>query len=84
MLIKIILQKVIQMNLASIFTMEQTKLLNRAGVTIINKDYSKDELKIYFNDVIEYVMNNSLKNKDMSNSLREYNDIINILDNYSN
>ena len=83
MLIKIILQKVIQMNLASIFTMEQTKLLNRAGVTIINKDYSKDELKIYFNDVIEYVMNNSLKNKDMSNSLREYNDIINILDNYS-
>lgn len=84
MLIKIILQKVIQMNLASIFTMEQTKLLSQAGVTIINKDYSKDELKIYFNDVIEYVMNNSLKNKDMSNSLREYNDVINILDNYSN
>ena len=52
------------MNLASIFTMEQTKLLNQAGVTIINKDYSKDELKIYFNDVIEYVMNNSLKNNN--------------------
>lgn len=63
--------------------MEQTKLLNQAGVTILNKDYSKDELKIYFNDVIEYVLNNSLKNNDMSNSLKEYNDIIKVLDSYA-
>ncbi len=71
------------MNLLNIFTMEQTKLLNQAGVTILNKDYSKDELKIYFNDVIEYVLNNSLKNNDMSNSLKEYNDIIKVLDSYA-
>ena len=84
MLIKIILQKVIQMNLANTFNADQTKLLNQAGILIQNKDYSKEELSILFNKTIEYVMNNSLKNKDMSNSLREYNDIINILDNYSN
>ena len=84
MLIKIILQKVIQMNLSNTFNADQTKLLNQAGILIQNKDYSKEELSILFNKTIEYVMNNSLKNKDMSNSLREYNDIINILDNYSN
>ena len=71
------------MNLLNIFTMKQTKLLNQAGITILNKDYSKDELRIYFNDVIEYVLNNSLKNNDMSNSLKEYNDIIKILDSYA-
>ena len=72
------------MNLSNTFNADQTKLLNQAGILIQNKDYSKEELSILFNKTIEYVMNNSLKNKDMSNSLREYNDIINILDNYSN
>lgn len=72
------------MNLSSTFNMEQTKLLNQAGILIQDKDYSKEELSVFFNEIIEYVMNNSLKNKDMSNSLREYNDIMNILDNYSN
>ena len=72
------------MNLSSTFNMEQTKLLNQAGILIQDKDYSKEELSVFFNEIIEYVMNNSLKNKDMSNSLREYKDIMNILDNYSN
>ena len=63
--------------------MEQTKLSNQAGILIQDKDYSKEELSVFFNEIIEYVMNGSLKNNDISKSLEKYNDIINILDNYS-
>ncbi len=72
------------MNLLNIFNMEQITLLNQAGIPIQDRDYSKDEIKIIFNSVIENVMNKSLKNRDMPNSLRKYNDIINILDNNIN
>lgn len=68
------------MNLLNKFTINQTKLLESDGIYIQDKDYSKDELKIIFNRVMENVMNKSLKNRDMANSLRRYNDIINILD----
>ena len=42
------------------------------------------KIKIIFNSIIENVMNKSLKNRDMTNSLQKYNDIINILDNNIN
>lgn len=72
------------MNLLNTFNAEQTKLLSQAGILIQNKDYSKNEISNFFNETIEYVMNGSLKNNDISNSLKEYNDIISILDTYSN
>lgn len=72
------------MNLLNKFTINQTKLLESDGIYIQDKDYSKDEIKIIFNRVMENVMNKSLKNRDMDNSLRRYNDIINILDNNIN
>ena len=72
------------MNLLNKFTINQTKLLESDGIYIQDKDYSKDEIKIMFNSVMENVMNKSLKNRDMANSLRRYNDIINILDNNIN
>ena len=72
------------MNLLNKFTINQTKLLESDGIYIQDKDYSKDEIKIIFNRVMENVMNKSLKNRDMANSLRKYNDIINILDNNIN
>lgn len=72
------------MNLLNTFTIEQNQLLNEAGIYIQDKGYSKDEIKIIFNSIIENVMNKSLKNRDMTNSLQKYNDIINILDNNIN
>ena len=72
------------MNLLNTFTIEQNQLLNEAGIYIQDKDYSKDEISNFFNEIMEYVMNGSIKNNDISKSLKEYNDIINILDNYSN
>ena len=72
------------MNLLNTFTKEQNQLLNEAGIYIQDKDYSKDEIKIIFNSIVENVMNKSLKNRDMTNSLQKYNDIINILDNNIN
>lgn len=71
------------MNLSNALNTEQTTLLNQAGILIQNKDYSKEEISNFFNQTIEYVMNGSLKNNDISKSLEKYNDIINILDNYS-
>ena len=68
------------MNLLNTFTIEQNQLLNEAGIYIQDKDYSKDEIKTIFNSIVENVMNKSLKNRDMTNSLQKYNDIINILD----
>ena len=72
------------MNLLNKFTINQTKLLESDGIYIQDKDYSKDEIKIIFNSIVENVMNKSLKNRDMTNSLQKYNDIINILDNNIN
>ena len=72
------------MNLLNKFTINQTKLLESDGISIQDKDYSKDEIKIIFNRIMENVMNKSLKNRDMSNLLRKYNDIINILDTHIN
>lgn len=72
------------MNLLSTLNLEQTELLSKAGILIQNKDYSKEEISNFFNETIEYVMSRSLKNSDISNSLKEYNDIISILDTYSN
>ena len=72
------------MNLLDTFTTEQKKLLNETGITIQDKDYSEDELKLLFNNVIEYVMNSSIKNNDMNNSLKKYTNIINILNNHLN
>ena len=76
--------EVYKMNLLNTFTIEQNQLLNEAGIYIQDKDYSKDEIKIIFNSIVEKVMNKSLKNRDMTNSLQKYNDIINILDNNIN
>lgn len=76
--------EVYKMNLLNTFTIEQNQLLNEAGIYIQDKDYSKDEIKIIFNSNVENVMNKSLKNRDMTNSLQKYNDIINILDNNIN
>ena len=72
------------MNLLSTLNLKQTELLSKAGILIQDKDYSKEEISNFFNETIEYVMNGSLKNNDISKSLKEYNDIINILDTYSN
>lgn len=71
------------MNLSNTFNAEQTKLLNQAGILIQNKDYSKDEVSLFVSEIMKYVMNNSIKNKDISNSLKEYSDIIDILDDYT-
>ena len=71
------------MNLSNTFNAEQTKLLNQAGILIQNKDYSKDEVSLFVSEIMKYVMNNSIKNKDISNSLKEYSDIIDILDHYT-
>ena len=76
--------EVYKMNLLNTFTIQQNQLLNEAGIYIQDKDYSKDEIKIIFNSIVENVMNKSLKNRDMTNSLQKYNDIINILDNNIN
>ena len=76
--------EVYKMNLLNTFTIEQNQLLNEAGIYIQDRNYSKDEIKIIFNSIIENVMNKSLKNRDMTNSLQKYNDIINILDNNIN
>ena len=71
------------MNLSNTFNAEQTELLNQAGILIQNKDYSKDEVSLFVSEIMKYVMNNSIKNKDISNSLKEYSDIIDILDDYT-
>ena len=68
MLIKIILQKVIQMNLASIFTMEQTKLLNQAGVTIINKDYSN----IKWQEILDSTLENEPRYLTLSELINSF------------
>lgn len=50
------------MNLYEECSIEQINLLNRAGVSIENKEYASDEIKYISNKVVNYIISQSKNN----------------------
>lgn len=67
------------MNLKTDLTEQKQELLQELGITIENRDYSKDEIKTYTNKIGEYIFSKSSKNGDIGKATARYEDLMNIL-----
>lgn len=67
------------MNLIEKCSNEEIKLIERAGIIVKNKDYSKDDLKQYEARIIDYIMSHSSKNGDISKLRNQYENIFSII-----
>ncbi len=54
------------MNLVEKCSNDEIKLIEQAGIVIENKDYSKEDLKQCETKIIDYIMNQSSKNDNIS------------------
>lgn len=64
------------MNLMKEFNEEQIQLLNNAGVIIEDREYSNEELNHYEMEVMDFIMNHSSKNGEISKLNMEYDSIL--------
>lgn len=64
------------MNLLNECTRSEIQLIEKAGITIENKDYSKEELKRYQLQIVEYIMSHSTKNGDIDKLSNQYSSIL--------
>lgn len=67
------------MNLLNKCTTNELKLLENIGINIEDKEYSKEELRKYENEIEEFIMSHSTKNGDISRFINQYNGILNII-----
>ena len=67
------------MNLIEKCSNDEIKLIERAGIIVENKDYSKDDLKQYEARIIDYIMSHSSKNGDISKLRNQYENIFSII-----
>ena len=67
------------MNLLNKSTKKELKLLENIGINVEDKEYSKEELRRYENEIEEFIMIHSTKNGDVSRFINEYNGILNTI-----
>lgn len=67
------------MNLLNKYTTNEIKLLENIGINIENKEYTKEELRIYESQIEDFIMSHSTKNGDISRLSNQYNSILNTL-----
>lgn len=67
------------MNLLNSCTTNEIKLLEDIGITIEDKNYSREELRKYEIYIEEYIMSHSSKNGDISRLSNKYNSILKTL-----
>lgn len=66
------------MNLLNKCTKKEIELLEQAGINLVDKDYTKEELKRCENEIVEHIMSKSFKEID---GLRDkYSNIFRIID----
>ena len=63
------------MNLIEKFTEKEINLINQAGITIEDKNYTKEELEKCRFQIADYIMNHSSKNGDIDKLNKKYNKI---------
>ena len=67
------------MDLKNKLSTKNQSLLGELGIVIEDKDYSKEEIKYFENEVFTHIMSKSSKNNEISNELNKYNELANIL-----
>jgi hypothetical protein len=67
------------MKLIDKFTNKELKLLSNVGITIEDKDYSKEEINDYEREITDYIMWHSSKNGDIKRLTNEYNSVLNTI-----
>ena len=59
------------------FDKRECELLAKVGDYVEeNVEYSKDDIKVFSDDILTYIMSNSSKNGDIAKSSEEFNDIL--------
>ena len=67
------------MNFKLDLTTKQQNLLKEINYPVIDKEYSKDELKYCINYIADHCMSLSSKNNDLRNEIQKYNELMRIL-----
>lgn len=67
------------MNLKTYFNSEEQNLLSDAGITVKNREYSKEELSLCESQIMDYIMSKS-KNAIESTKM-QYDSILRAIDN---
>lgn len=67
------------MNLLDRCTTNEIELLERAGISVENKEYTKEELRRCESQIEEFIMSHSTKNGDIGRLSNQYNSILNTL-----
>jgi hypothetical protein len=68
------------MNLLNECNRSEIELIEKAGITIENKDYSKEELKKCQLQIEEYIISHSSKNGDIDKLSNQYSSIFKIIE----
>lgn len=68
------------MNLLNECNRSEIELIEKAGITIENKDYSKEELKRCQLQIVEYIISHSSKNGDIDKLSNQYSSIFKIIE----
>ena len=72
------------MNLMGIFNEKEIQLLNEAGVVLENREYNDGELKQFECNIMNFIMNHSSKNGDISKLNLEYDSILRVISKWEN
>lgn len=72
------------MNLLNKCTKGEIELIEKAGITLTDKDYTEEELKICGSEIIEYIMSHSTKNGDIDKLRNQYISIFRTINNEKN
>lgn len=67
------------MNFKIDLTQKQQNLLTQINYPVLDKEYSKEEIKNCVNFVAEHCMSMSSKNNDLRNEMLKYNELMRIL-----
>lgn len=67
------------MNFKIDLTTKQQNLLTQINYPVLDKDYSKDEIKHCVNHIAEHCMSLSSKNDDLKNEMQKYDELMRIL-----
>lgn len=68
-----------KMNLKVDLSEKNQQLLQEIGISIENRDYTKEEIKLFINSIGSYIFSRSSKNGDMAKATTRYGDLLNIL-----
>lgn len=68
------------MNIYKEFTKKELELLNKAGISIEDKEYISSDLNHFAVQVRDYIMSQSSKNGAIGKTIQEYGRILDILE----